>query len=65
MAKLSDQTFKGKVTYKKGEIEEAHKLYQNVLQAFPNNGRAQKGLEALRKTKAPATKSKSASRATG
>ena len=57
MAKLSvDQTLlKAKSHTKRGEIEEAHKLYQNVLQAFPNNGRAQKGLEALRKTKAPAT----------
>ena len=57
MAKLSvDQTLlKAKSHTKRGEIEEAHKLYHNVLQAFPNNGRAQKGLEALRKTKAPAT----------
>ena len=57
MAKLSvDQTLlKAKSHAKRGEVEEAHKLYHNVLQAFPKNGRAQKGLEALRKTKAPAT----------
>ena len=51
MAKLSvDQTLsKAKSYARKGEIEEAQKLYQNVLQAFPKNGRAQKGLDALNK----------------
>ena len=50
MAKLSvDQTLlKAKSHAKRGEVEEAHKLYHNVLQAFPKNGRAQKGLDALR-----------------
>ena len=32
---------------KKGEIEEAKKLYQAVLKAFPKNKRAQQGLVAL------------------
>ena len=30
--------------YKKGELEEAKKIYSNLLQKFPNNLRAQKGL---------------------
>ena len=57
MAKLSvDQTLsKANSCAKKGEIEEAQKLYQNVLQAFPKNGRAQKGLEALRQQHARTT----------
>ena len=37
--------------WEKGEIEEAQKLYQAVLQAFPQNKRAQKGLAALNKPK--------------
>ena len=51
MAKLSvDQTLsRAKSCAKKGEIEEAQKLYNNVLEAFPKNGRAQKGLDAIRK----------------
>lgn len=36
---------------KKGEMEEAKKLYQSVLQAFPQNVRAQQGLAALTKLK--------------
>ena len=57
MAKLSvDQTLsKAKSYARKGEIEEAQKLYQNVLQAFPKNGRAQKGLDDLRQHHAPTT----------
>ena len=57
MATLSvDQTLsKAKSYAKKGEIEEAQKLYQNVLQAFPQNGRAQKGLDALRQHHGPTT----------
>ena len=53
MAKLSvDQAlFKAKSCAKKGEFEEAQKLYQTVLQAFPKNKRAQKGLAALNKPK--------------
>ena len=53
MTKLSvDQALsKAKSYTKKGEIEEAKKLYQSVLQAFPKNGRAQKGLDALNKPK--------------
>ena len=56
MAKLSvDQAlFKAKSCAKKGEIEEAQKLYQTVLQAFPKNKRAQKGLAVLNKPKQPA-----------
>ena len=57
MAKLSvDQAlFKAKSCAKKGEFEEAQKLYQTVLQAFPKNKRAQKGLAALNKPKQSAT----------
>ena len=53
MAKLFvDQTLsKAKSYARKGETEEAKRLYQNVLQAFPKNGRAQKGLDALNKPK--------------
>ena len=40
---------KAKSLGKKGEIETAQKLYQIVLQAFPNNKRAQEGLAALNK----------------
>ena len=49
MAKLSvDQALlKAKSYVKKGEIEEAQKLYQMVLQAFPENKRAQQGLAAV------------------
>ena len=48
MAKLSvDQTLsRAKSHAKKGEFDEAQKLYHSVLQAFPKNGRAQKGLDA-------------------
>jgi len=45
---------KAKSHSKKGEIEEAQKLYQAVLQAFPKNKRAQQGLAALKKPKQPA-----------
>ena len=49
MAKLSvDQALlKAKSYVKKGKIEEAQKLYQMVLQAFPENRRAQQGLAAV------------------
>ena len=60
MAKLSvDQALlKAKSHAKKGEVEEAHKLYQAVLEAFPKNKRAQQGLAALNKLKlATATQS--------
>ena len=55
MANLSvDQALsKAKSYARKGEIEEAQKLYQNVLLAFPKNGRAQKGLAALNKSNQP------------
>ena len=57
MAKQSvDQTLSKANSYaRKGETEEAKKLYQNVLQAFPKNGRAQKGLDALRQHHGPTT----------
>ena len=57
MAKLSvDQALlKAKSHVKKGEFEEAQKLYQVVLQAFHKNKRAQQGLAALNKPKQPAT----------
>ena len=32
---------------KKGELEEAAKVYNNLLEKFPNNLRAQKGLAQL------------------
>jgi len=53
MAKLSvDRTLlKAKSHAKQGEFEEAQKLYHVVLQAFPKNKRAQKGLAALNKPK--------------
>ena len=49
MAKLSvDQALlKAKSHAKKGNIEEAQKLYQTTLQASPKNKRAQQGLAAL------------------
>ena len=55
MAKLSvdKALLKAKSNAKKGEIEEAQKLYQAVLQAFPKNKRAQQGLAALNKPKQP------------
>ena len=57
MAKISiDQALlKAKSHAKKGEIEEATKLYQSVLQAFPKNMRAQQGLAALNKPKTDET----------
>jgi tetratricopeptide (TPR) repeat protein len=57
MAKLSvgQALLKAKSHGKKGEIEEAQKLYQTVLQAFPKNKRAQQGLAALNKPKQSAT----------
>ena len=53
MAKISiDQALlKAKSHAKKGEIEDAKKLYQSVLKAFPKNVRAQQGLAALSKPK--------------
>jgi len=53
LAKISvDQVLlKAKSHAKKGEIEDAKKLYQSVLQAFPKNVRAQQGLAALSKPK--------------
>ena len=53
LAKISvDQVLlKAKSHAKKGEIEDAKKLYQSVLQAFPKNLRAQQGLAALSKPK--------------
>jgi tetratricopeptide (TPR) repeat protein len=55
LAKISvDQVLlKAKSHAKKGEIEDAKKLYQSVLQAFPKNVRAQQGLAALSKPDAP------------
>ncbi len=52
-AKLStDQALmKAKFHIKKDEMQEAKKLYQLVLQAFPKNLRAQQGLAILNKTR--------------
>lgn len=51
MAKLSvDKALLKATSYtKKGEIVEAENLYRTVLQMYPNNKRAQKGLVALNK----------------
>ena len=56
MARLSvdKALLKAKSHAKKGESEEAQKLYQAVLQAFPKNRRAQQGLVSLNKFKQPA-----------
>ena len=53
LAKLSiDQALlKAKSHAKKGEIEEAKKLYQSILKAFPKNVRAQQGLARLNAAK--------------
>ncbi len=55
MANLSvDRTLsRAKSHAKKGEFDEAQKLYHSVLQAFPKNGRAQKGLDILKIFKKP------------
>ena len=52
MAKLSvDQMLsRAKSHAKRGELDEAKKLYHSVLQAFPQNGRAKKGLDSLRQS---------------
>ena len=57
MAKLSvDQALlKARAHAQKGEIEDAKKLYQTVLHAFPHNKRAQQGLALLNKPKQAAT----------
>ena len=57
MAKLSvnQALLKAKSYTKKGEIEEAQKLYQAVLKAFPNNKRARQSLAALDQPKLPAS----------
>ncbi len=49
MAKISiDRALlKAKSHAKRGEIEQAKELYQSVLQAFPKNVRAQRGLDGL------------------
>ena len=54
MVKLSvDQDLlKAKSHAKKGKTAEAQNLYQGVLQAFPKNKRAQKGLAALNQSSA-------------
>ncbi len=53
MTKLSVETelLKAKSHVKRGETEEARKLYQTVLQVFPKNKRAQQGLASLKKSK--------------
>ena len=49
LAKLSvDQALiKAKSYTKKGELIEAHKIYQSILKTFSKNKRAQHGLETL------------------
>jgi tetratricopeptide (TPR) repeat protein len=53
MAKISvgQALLKAKSHAKKGEIEEAKKIYRTVLQAFPKNIRAQQELASLSKPK--------------
>ena len=53
VAKLSvnQALLKAKSYVKKGKMQEAQKLYQIVLQAFPKNKQAQQGLDALNKSK--------------
>ena len=55
MAKLSVEKalLRANSYAKKGDIEEAQKLYHAVLQAFPKNKRAQQGFAALNKPKQP------------
>ena len=55
MTKLSvDQALiKARSLAKKGNFQEAQKLYEGVLQAFPENKRAQQGLAALSQPKQP------------
>jgi predicted O-linked N-acetylglucosamine transferase (SPINDLY family) len=48
---LDQALLKAKSHAKRGEVEEAEKLYQSVLQVFPKNVRAQQGLAALTKPK--------------
>ena len=57
VAKLSvDQALlQARAHAQKGEIEDAKKLYQTVLQAFPKNKRAQQGLALLNKPKKSAS----------
>ena len=58
MAKISVDRALTRAKYyaKMNEFEEAQKLYQTVLQAFPMNKRAQEGLAALNKPKQSATR---------
>ena len=55
MAKLSVEKalLKANSHAKKGDIKEAKKLYQAVMQAFPKNKRAQQGFAALNKPTQP------------
>jgi tetratricopeptide (TPR) repeat protein len=47
---LEQAILKAKAHSKKGNFEEAKQVYQSVLQAFPKNKRAQKGLADLNKS---------------
>ena len=53
MTKISlEQAFlKAKAHSKKGHVEQAEQIYRSVLQAFPKNKRALKGLATLNKSK--------------
>ena len=55
MVKLSVNSalLKANSHFKKSEFEEARKLYQAVLEAYPNNKRAQQGLATLNNKKQP------------
>ena len=48
---VEQSLMKAKSHAKKGEVAEAQKLYQTILQKFSNNIRAQQGLAALNKYK--------------
>ena len=49
IAKLSvdKALLKAKAHAKKGDVEQAQKLYKMILSAFPKNKRAQQGVAAL------------------
>ena len=51
MTSVEQALLKANSHAKKGALEEAQKLYHSVLQAFPKNKRAKKGLHALNATK--------------
>ena len=47
---VEETLIKAKSHAKKGEIAASQKLYEIILQKFPNNTRAQQGLASIKKT---------------